>query len=77
MRLNNEQCLEIMDGAVIQRVHGQAPDLKNQDRLKCIESKFKDSDKKNVPSRVQILSWKCCLEQVSNSIHIFVKKKEK
>ena len=49
-----------MDGAVIQRVHGQAPDLKNQDRLKCIESKFTDSDKKNVPSRVQILSWKCC-----------------
>ena len=74
IRVNaHEQCLEIMDGAVIQRVHGQAPDLKNQDRLKCIESKFTDSDKKNVPSRVQILSWKCCLEQVSNSIHIFVK----
>ena len=40
------QCLEIMDEAVIQCIHGQVPDLKNQDRLKCIESKFTDSEKK-------------------------------
>ena len=47
IRVNaHEQCLEIMDGAVIQCVHGQVRDLKNEGRLKCIESKFTDSDKK-------------------------------
>ena len=46
IRVNaHEQCLEIMDGAVIHCIYGQAPDLKNQDRLKCIERIFKDSNK--------------------------------